>query len=95
MKAPEKLLLCVCIAAIFIIVMGVFASPLFMRWETKGVAEYYNENSADETGSSNVVSAIVWDFRGFDTLGEETVLFTAAAGILAVVALNTTGRKRK
>jgi multisubunit Na+/H+ antiporter MnhB subunit len=94
MKAPEKLLLGVCTAALFIVIMGVFASPLFMRWEAKDIARYYTENGADETGSSNIVSAIVWDFRGFDTMGEETVLFTAAAGILAVVALNITRRKK-
>jgi len=27
----------------------------------------------------------VFDYRGFDTLGEATVLFTAVAGVLAVL----------
>jgi len=34
-----------------------------------------------ENGSANVVTSVVVDYRGFDTLGEVTVLFTAAAGI--------------
>jgi multisubunit Na+/H+ antiporter MnhB subunit len=43
------------------------------------------------TGASNRVTAVVLDFRGYDTLGEATVLFTAVAGVLAV--LRKVGRK--
>jgi len=34
-----------------------------------------------ETGSANAVTAVVVSYRGFDTLGEVTVLFLAATGI--------------
>ena len=34
-----------------------------------------------ENGSANIVTAVVVDYRGFDTLGEVTVLFTAALAI--------------
>ncbi|MBN2724381.1 MAG: cation:proton antiporter [Deltaproteobacteria bacterium] len=34
-----------------------------------------------ENSSSNIVTAVVLDYRGFDTLGEVTVLFAAIAGI--------------
>jgi len=37
------------------------------------------------------VTAVILDFRAFDTLGEATVLFTAVIGVLAVV--RRTGRK--
>jgi len=94
MKASEKLLLAACLIAIFVVITGVFASPLFMKWENKKVARYYNENGLEATGSSNIVSAIVWDFRGFDTMGEETVLFAAAAGVLAITGLNFVRRKK-
>lgn len=43
--------------------------------------EYFIENSQRDTGSNNVVTAIVFDYRGFDTLGEATVLFTAVLGV--------------
>ncbi len=43
------------------------------------------------TGAANLVAAIILDFRGYDTLGEATVLFTAVMGVLAV--LRKTGRK--
>lgn len=35
--------------------------------------------AVQETGSMNVVSAILMDYRGFDTFGEATVIFTAVA----------------
>ncbi len=42
--------------------------------------EYYLAHAQEETGANNVVTAIVFDYRGFDTLGEATVLFTAVLG---------------
>ncbi len=41
----------------------------------------YLTQGANLTGSTNIVNSIVWDFRGFDTLGEETVFFTAVIAI--------------
>lgn len=77
----------------FIIIIGVFATPSFSAWRNKDVSRYYMDNSLEKTGSSSVVSAIVWDFRGFDTMGEETVLFTATAGILTLMAVGFRRRK--
>jgi len=55
------------------------------------VAEEYLDRSLPEGGGRNVVNVIVVDFRGFDTLGEITVLVTAALGIGALVLA---GRRR-
>ncbi|MCK4808641.1 MAG: hydrogenase [Candidatus Aenigmarchaeota archaeon] len=64
------------------------------------VAQQYLHNGSELTGSTNIVNSIVWDFRGFDTLGEEIVFFTGAIGV-ALVARNIkktrkagSGRKR-
>jgi len=46
--------------------------------------DYFIENAQEETGANNVVTSIVFDYRGFDTLGEATVLFTAVVGIVAL-----------
>ncbi len=46
--------------------------------------EYMLNNSQEDTGTNNVVTAVVFDFRGFDTLGEATVLFTAVSSIYLV-----------
>ena len=50
---------------------------------TMKVSKAYVDN-AIKTGSENVVSAIIVNFRAYDTLGEITVLFTAIIGVLAI-----------
>ena len=44
--------------------------------------DYMIQNSQAETGTNNVVAAVLFDYRGFDTLGEATVLFTAVMGVV-------------
>lgn len=39
-------------------------------------------NAQTDTGANNAVTSVVFDYRGFDTLGEATVLFTAVAGVV-------------
>jgi multicomponent Na+:H+ antiporter subunit B len=63
-----------------------FGSPLM------NVSEFYCENGAKDTGATNIVTAIILDYRGYDTLGEGTVLFTAVIGVLAVC--RSIGRKK-
>lgn len=46
--------------------------------------DYFIENAQKETGANNVCTSIVFDYRGFDTLGEGTVLFTTIVGIVAL-----------
>ncbi len=46
-----------------------------------GMDDYFIKNGQRETGSNNIVSSVVFDYRGFDTLGEATVLFTAVTGV--------------
>ena len=38
----------------------------------------------NDTGANNAVTSVVFDYRGFDTLGEATVLFTAVAGVIMI-----------
>lgn len=45
----------------------------------------YLKDSLAKTGCSNVVTAVLLDFRAYDTLGEGTILFTALIGVLAVL----------
>mgnify|MGYP000350148501 CR=1 FL=1 len=39
---------------------------------------------AEDTGAANSITAILWDYRGYDTLGEATVIFVAVAAIAAL-----------
>jgi multisubunit Na+/H+ antiporter MnhB subunit len=48
---------------------------------------------AQKTGSANLVTGVIFDYRGYDTLGEATILFTAVVGVLTVLRLK--GRKQK
>jgi multisubunit Na+/H+ antiporter MnhB subunit len=47
--------------------------------------DYIIENAQEETGSNNVVASVVFDYRGLDTLGEATILFTAVTGVLLLL----------
>lgn len=50
--------------------------------------------TANETGSANAVTSVVVLYRGFDTLGEVTVLFLAALGISVFMKSTAKVRKR-
>ena len=50
------------------------------------LAEYFLATSLPGGGGANVVNVILVDFRGFDTLGEATVLVIAALGIAALLS---------
>ncbi len=52
--------------------------------ENSDVDDYYIQNGQAELGANNIVTTIVFDYRGFDTLGEATVLFGAAVGVLTL-----------
>jgi multisubunit Na+/H+ antiporter MnhB subunit len=49
------------------------------------LSTWYLQNAPDLTGATNVVTAILLDFRAYDTLGEATVILTAVVGTLAVL----------
>ena len=53
------------------------------------VSPYYLENTIHDTATPNAVTSVLADYRGYDTLGETTVIFTA--GISCALIL----RKRK
>ena len=56
--------------------------------------DYMINNAQNETGANNVVTSVVFDYRGYDTLGEATVLFAAVSGVL-VVLRREDNRRRK
>ena len=51
------------------------------------VAPRYLEKSPDEIGMPNVVTGVLASYRGYDTLGELTVIFTAGVGVLALLGI--------
>ena len=55
------------------------------------VAPFYISESPSQTGVPNVVTSILASYRGYDTLGELAVIFTAGVGVLGLLGL----RRRK
>lgn len=49
------------------------------------VTRYYIERSKPETGSYNIVTAVLASYRGFDTFGEVAVIFTAATCVIMIL----------
>ncbi len=52
-----------------------------------GPAGYYVEKGVAETGSINLVTAVVVAYRGLDTLGEVVVLFSASTAVVLILSL--------
>ena len=51
------------------------------------VADHYLEESEHEVGHiPNVVTSVLASYRGYDTMGETTVIFTALVGVLLLLA---------
>ncbi|MCX8007662.1 MAG: sodium:proton antiporter [Coriobacteriia bacterium] len=57
------------------------------------VARRYLERGAEEAGAENIVTGVILNYRGFDTNGEVTVIFTACAAVAAVLACSGEGRR--
>jgi len=55
-------------------------------------SQAYLDQALPEAGGRNVVNVVLVDFRGFDTLGEITVLAVATMGIASLVLA---GRARR
>jgi multisubunit Na+/H+ antiporter MnhB subunit len=71
------------IVAVFFIFTAFMMHP-FGVLDQSEMDDYIIENTQEETGANNGVTAVVFDYRGFDTLGEATVLFTAVAGVIVL-----------
>jgi multicomponent Na+:H+ antiporter subunit B len=70
------------------LIFGTFSLPPFGAPDAvihMHVAPRYLQKSIEETLVPNVVTAVLADYRGFDTLGETTVIFTAGIGVIVLL----------
>jgi multicomponent Na+:H+ antiporter subunit B len=51
----------------------------------ESVSVYYIENSYADSRTPNMVTAVLADYRGFDTFGEAVVVVTAALAVLLIL----------
>jgi multicomponent Na+:H+ antiporter subunit B len=71
-----------------LLVWGTFVMPPFGTGDAvihKHVAPRYIAESVAETNVPNVVTSVLADYRGYDTLGETTVIFTAGIGVMLLL----------
>ncbi len=60
-----------------------------------GVERYFVENAVEDTATPNIVSAILADYRSFDTFGETTVVFTAGLACYLLLGRREEGESGK
>jgi multicomponent Na+:H+ antiporter subunit B len=76
------------------LVWGTYSLPPFGTADAvihHHVVPRYLSESVNETMVPNVVTAVLADYRSYDTLGETTVIFTAGIGVLLLLK----GRRRR
>ncbi|MFQ5861115.1 MAG: hydrogen gas-evolving membrane-bound hydrogenase subunit E, partial [Dehalococcoidia bacterium] len=74
-------------ALVTVLMLGVLQAPLF-----PSIASFYIENAERLAHGRNMVNVIVVDFRGYDTMGEITVLGIAALAVFAMLRFRQRGR---
>jgi len=52
----------------------------------EGLSSYIIESGLNDTGSLNLITAVLYDYRAFDSLGESTVIFGAVSGIVLILS---------
>lgn len=50
-----------------------------------GVSEVIIKENLDRSGAVNAVTAVMFDFRGYDTLGEAFIFLTAITGVTLIL----------
>jgi multisubunit Na+/H+ antiporter MnhB subunit len=72
------------VVVLFVLACGLLFSGSMLNFGNPAADEmdtYMIANGQVQTGGNNIVTDVVFDYRGFDTLGEATVLFTAVLGV--------------
>ncbi|MDW7649851.1 MAG: hydrogen gas-evolving membrane-bound hydrogenase subunit E [Bacillota bacterium] len=92
MKALFNVLIVLLLVLVgYMLLMTVSEIPPYGEMNTPAnnyVSERYLEHGVEETGGHNLVANIVVYYRGYDTLVEITVLFTAVIGIFLAIKLD-------
>ena len=87
-KFKSILPLIICLTVGGLLIYGTYGLPPFGASNTPihtHISVQYLERSMSETGVPNVVTSVLASYRGFDTLGEVIVVFTAAIGVLSIL----------
>ncbi len=83
------------VAVVFLVILAMFLVYSVLVIHPFGAPnatvmdDYMINHTQNETATNNAVTSTVFDYRGFDTLGEATILFTAVAGVLMIFRRQT------
>ena len=74
------------IVAASILILAAFFGVMAMTFsfgspKMTDMDDYFLRHGQEQTGTNNQCTSVTFDFRGFDTLGESTVLFCAIIGV--------------
>jgi multicomponent Na+:H+ antiporter subunit B len=89
-KRPPLVAAAVVLTAAGCLAWGLAAAPPFGQPDAPPhvhVAPFYLRDTATAIDIPNVVTAVLASYRGFDTLGEVAVIFTAGIGVLTLLGL--------
>lgn len=89
-QRPRALPLIVGVATGAVLIYATFDNPVLGDPAApvhRHVAPWYLENTPQLIDIPNVVTAVLGSFRGFDTLGEVFVIFTAGIGVLSILGV--------
>ncbi|MEO0442939.1 MAG: hydrogen gas-evolving membrane-bound hydrogenase subunit E, partial [Pseudomonadota bacterium] len=75
-----------------LLIYGTFDLPIYGDANSPAnqnpeLAQYFLQQSSKEIDVPNVVTSVLASYRGYDTLGETAVVFTAAIGVLSLLGL--------
>ena len=73
---------------LYVLLMGASELPSFGERTNpvhNEVSQRYIQYGPEETGAVNIVSAVILDYRAFDTLGEAVVLFISIGAATATL----------
>lgn len=90
---PSALSICLGLAVGILLISGTIDMPLYGDPAAAihhHLAPRFLGQSADEIGIPNVVTSVLASYRGYDTLGEVVVIFTAGIAVLLLLTENTT-----
>jgi len=82
----------------FMLMLAVTEMPVYGNLDNPTnnyVYERYVTESVEESGGLNMVSNILLDYRGYDTLLESTVLFATVISVMLVWGTSSTSQKEK
>ncbi len=80
-----------CLMLIVMLMGTVMDMPYFGQADTlvnSELSEFYVEKTLEHTGATNIITGIILNFRGFDTLGESHVLFIAVCSVIILLKMS-------